>query len=126
MFLVFGCSNDDFKLYENGLFQTQWNGLLQVGKNETKREYNLIISFETLSGGRYISDDLDVNANTVYSWNTTMEYEINGKIISIYGGFRNILEGAWWVVESKKEKLILKRKPYTKQEAILTLKKMKL
>lgn len=105
--LLNSCSDDDSKLSENGLYQTQWVGILQFKEGEVNKECNVNISFETLTTGRYISDNLDESSE--YSKQTTIEYEIKDKIISIYGGVHNILLGDWWI-EKK-----IKRKPYFKK-----------
>ena len=113
------CSDDDSKLSENSLYQTQWKGIIQFKEDSMNKECNITISFETLTQGRYVSDNLDENSG--YSKQTTIEYKIKDKIISIYGGVHNILLGDWWIEKSSKEKLILKREPNTEYEAILTL-----
>lgn len=120
--LLNSCSDDDSKLSENGLYQTQWVGILQFKEGEVNKECNVNISFETLTTGRYISDNLDESSE--YSKQTTIEYEIKDKIISIYGGVHNILLGDWWIEKKSKGNLILKREPNTEYEAILTLNKL--
>lgn len=115
-----GCNDEeDDSFSKNTLYQTQWNGVLQFNENESSKECSMTISFETLSTGRYIS--VDLSEDSEYSKQTNLEYSIDGKIITIYGGVHNILLGDWWIEKSSKDSIILKREPNSNYESVLTL-----
>lgn len=115
-----GCNDEeDDSFSKNTLYQTQWNGVLQFDENESSKECSMTISFETLSTGRYIS--VDLSEDSEYSKQTNLEYSIDGKIITIYGGVHNILLGDWWIEKSSKDSIILKREPNSNYESVLTL-----
>lgn len=115
-----GCNDEeDDSFSKNTLYQTQWNGVLQFNENESSKECSMTISFETLSTGRYIS--VDLSEDSEYSKQTNLEYSIDGKIITIYGGVHNILLGDWWIEKSSKNSIILKREPNSNYESVLTL-----
>jgi hypothetical protein len=117
-----GCEKDGDKFTSNRLYQSQWRGSLKFKENEISKECSIIISFETLSTGRYICDELEDQSS--FSKQTSIEYEIENNIISIYGGLRNILSGDWWIKESSGNKLILKREPNSEYESTLIINKL--
>jgi len=123
LLLLGACSDDDYKLSEDGLYQTQWWGKLQFIENEVNKECNITITFEKLTDAWYTSDDLR-EISTFYSEQMYIKYEINDKIISIDGLTGNILQGNWWIKKASKGELLLKKDPNTEYEFTLTLNKL--
>lgn len=116
-----GCGCNEIPVSEKTLYQTRWEGTLRFPESGIPRQCDINILFETESRGRYITTGLA--ANSEYSARTTLEYNTEGKIISLYGGVSNILLGDWWIEASSGEYLSLKREPDTEYESTLILKK---
>lgn len=124
MIVIFnGCSDeDDNSLSKSSLYQTQWHGYLQFKEDNNNKECNLNISFETLSTGSYISENLSEDSK--YSKQTSLEYSVDNKIITIYGGVNNLLLGDWWIEKTSNKSITLKRESNTKYESVLVLNKL--
>lgn len=122
VFSLIGCSSDSDSFNSDQLYQTQWRGTLTYIENDIKEECLITIYFETQDRGRYICENM--NELSQYSKQTTIEYNIDGKIITIFGGVYNVILGDWWIVKSNKNELQLSREPNTKYTSTLTLKKL--
>jgi hypothetical protein len=122
--LVFNACNDKEKeefFTKDTLYQTQWDGQLQFVENGESDECSIFIAFGTKSQGNYIAEGLNESSN--YFSDLYFDYQVNGKIIKIEGrGDNNLLFGEWWVINSSKDRIILKRDSHSKQESVLNLK----
>nr|WP_321522996.1 hypothetical protein [uncultured Macellibacteroides sp.] len=121
LLILNSCENDNLELSKDQLSQTQWSGSLSFKEANVPYNCDINISFETPSRGRYVTSDLDTKSE--YSQQTTIEYTIDKKVVSIFGGVHNILLGDWYIYQLSKKQLTLKRDMDISTESTLILNK---
>ena len=96
------CGSDDEVVPVNpptDLYQTYWEGTITNGaENQTQP---IKLTFSTKDAGEFHVD------SSAYSY--SMNYSLEGRILNIYDDYTNILDGFWWILESRENAMVLKR-----------------
>jgi len=101
-----GCSDGNNKLLTQKLLTSiKWEGNIEFTDNSTPNKYEITIDFNVDNTGYC---EIIGNPGS-YEQTTMFEYTLNGDIISIRGGYKNILEGNWDIIHFNSKKIELNK-----------------
>lgn len=111
VFLLFSCEKEDVEPSFNdvNLEGSLWTGeiLLKGEKYAVPTKINL--EFETKDSGSYTLHSNDDKVSDKYSTYSPLKYYKEENIITIEGGYNNVLLGKWWFVNYNRDTLTLTR-----------------
>ncbi len=110
-FILSGCNKDEvskpiFEFSTDNIKQTGWKGTLRVNFKDETNEKEISLLFLDDKVGRYEYKKTQTGG---------FDYDIDGKLLRIWGLQSNKLEGDWMLVEFTENKLILKDELYSEQ-----------
>ncbi len=110
-FILSGCNKDEaskpiFEFSKDNIKQTGWKGTLRVNFKDETNEKEISLLFLDDKVGRYEYEKTQTGG---------FDYDVEGKLLRIWGLQSNKLEGDWMVVEFAENKLILKDELYSEQ-----------
>ncbi|QIH31502.1 hypothetical protein [Sphingobacterium sp. DR205] len=109
--ILTGCNKDEtskpiFEFNKNTIKQTGWKGTLRINFKDETSEEEISMLFLDDKVGRYEYKKTQTGG---------FDYDIDGKLLRIWGLQSNKLEGDWMLVEFTENKLILKDELYSEQ-----------